>query len=321
MNRVRCVLLLVASLVLLAAVRPVSAQFGDEASPDAPLGKQQTERWQVDVTVRAVGGPCRGVFVTMPVPTDWPEQTVKRVDEEMPTEVSGVRYTTLSCGVRQMHVRIPSLETDREAKILVTFEVTRSAILAPTESDDFVRAKRMTTELRKYLGVSPLIETTDPKIRALARQLGDDKLSAWAQVEVLYDWVRANVEYKNGPIKGALAALNDRTGDCEELTSLFIALCRIHKIPARTVWVPGHCYPEFYLVDGDGNGRWFPCQAAGDRDFGSMPETRPVLQKGDSFRLQGQRTPLRYAQSVGRATFTGTGEPQTKIEWKLLSHE
>ena len=44
------------------------------------------------------------------------------------------------------------------------------------------------------------------------------------------------------------AALRDGTGDCEELSSLFIALCRAHGIPARTVWVPDHCYPEFYLA-------------------------------------------------------------------------
>ena len=74
------------------------------------------------------------------------------------------------------------------------------------------------------------------------------------------------VEYRFDPkIKEARAALDDGYGDCEELTSLFIAMCRINKIPARAVWVPGHCYPEFYLEDEQGNGHWYPCQAAGQR--------------------------------------------------------
>ena len=51
------------------------------------------------------------------------------------------------------------------------------------------------------------------------------------------------------------------------------------------VWVPGHCYPEFYLEDAEGRGHWIPCQAAGTRAFGSMPEHRPILQKGDNFRV------------------------------------
>ena len=40
--------------------------------------------------------------------------------------------------------------------------------------------------------------------------------------------------------------------------------------PARTVRVPGHVYPEFYLLDEDGKGRWFPCQVSGTRDFGDV---------------------------------------------------
>jgi hypothetical protein len=76
-------------------------------------------------------------------------------------------------------------------------------------------------------------------------------------------------------------------------------LCRAGKIPARAVWVPGHCYPEFALADGKGQTHWFPCQAAGaDRQFGSMIEDRPILQKGDNFRVPGQREAQRYVQQT-----------------------
>jgi hypothetical protein len=85
------------------------------------------------------------------------------------------------------------------------------------------------------------------------------------------------------------------------LTSLFIALCRNHNIPARSVWVPGHCYPEFFLADANGEGHWYPCQAAGDRSFGRMHEPRPILQKGDSFKLPESAKPLRYVQPFLKA--------------------
>ncbi len=123
--------------------------------------------------------------------------------------------------------------------------------------------------------------------------------SGWAQAEAIYDWVREKIEYRFDPnIKSSRQALDDGYGDCEELTSLFVAMCRAVKIPARAVWVPGHCYGEFYLEDAQGRGTWFPCQAAGSRNFGAMPEERPILQKGDNFRVPGHREPKRYVQET-----------------------
>ena len=133
-------------------------------------------------------------------------------------------------------------------------------------------------------------------------------------METIYDWVRDHVEYKNGKLKGALAALRDGSGDCEELTSLFIALCRARKIPARTVWVPDHCYPEFYLHDDQGQGHWIPCQAAGARAFGEMSELRPILQKGDNFKVPEKSKPQRYvAEFLKGSTTPGGGSPQVEF--------
>jgi len=104
-------------------------------------------------------------------------------------------------------------------------------------------------EIRPFLEKSPLIETQDPKIRALAREVVGRQGIGLGEVEAIYDWVRDNIEYRNGKLKGAAAALRTANGDCEELTSLFIALLSRQRVPARTVWVPGHCYPEFLLQD------------------------------------------------------------------------
>ncbi len=102
-------------------------------------------------------------------------------------------------------------------------------------------------------------------------------------------------------IRSCLDALKRKQGDCEELTSLFIAICRAQGIPARAVWIPGHAYPEFYLEDEQGSGHWFPCQAAGPYEFGSMNEARPILQKGDRVRLPGTREVVRYLQPTVQA--------------------
>ena len=275
-----------AALAVLACLTTLGwAQFRDDGPQGADLGEAKVQRWQAGLTVTAVGGPCKGIEAMIPIPADWPEQQVKVVDEEVSPGVS-VTERTVGGTAKVMLVKIPLLAAGKEAKATTTFEITRSAILPPEDTDVYrlPDRRRLDRKARVYLAPSPKIESQNPLIRKKAKEIIADHEKAWDKVEAIYDWVRENVQYKNGPLKGALAALKDGTGDCEELTSLFIAMCRAINVPARTVWVPDHCYPEFYLVDASGKGRWFPCQAAGDRAFGGIPEHRPILQKGDNFR-------------------------------------
>jgi hypothetical protein len=206
------------------------------------------------------------------------------------------------------------LPAGQEARALVTFEVTRRVLLPPEDISLFDVPKRIDRSMRVYLGASPYIEIRDGRIRRAAREAVEEKEQAWEVVEALYDYVREKVEYQDGPLKGAAKALKDGTGDCEELTSLFIALCRVNKIPARTVWVEGHCYPEFYLVDSEGIGYWFPCQAAGTRAFGEISDNKPILQKGDNFRLPDRPEPMRYvSEFVKGSVAKGTSRPSVKF--------
>jgi len=252
---------------------------------------------------------------TVPVPTDWPEQQVKLVDEELSPTVKNVKYRVIGGTVKQMRIEIPQLPSGQTAKALLTFEVTRSTLLPPDDTSIYSIPKKVDKDLLLYLGDSPYIESRHGKITALAKQLVGEKEGAWEKVETIYDWVRDNITYKNGALKGAMRALNDKDGDCEELSSLFIALCRASKIPARTVWVDQHCYPEFYLVDDEGKGHWFPCQAAGTRAFGGIPEQRAILQKGDNFKdpdRKGER--LRYvSEFLEGAGMKGGGQPKVKF--------
>jgi transglutaminase-like putative cysteine protease len=213
-----------------------------------------------------------------------------------------------------MEALIPRLGGDETAHALVTFEVAKSDIPAPADPSSLRRPKRPPRQVRNHLEPSPLIESRDPQIKSLAKEITDGRERAWDQVEAIYDWVRANIRYEfDAELKGALAALRQGKGDCEELTSLFVALCRAQGVPARSVWVPGHCYPEFFLEDEQGRGYWLPCQAAGaSRQFGAMSESRPILQKGDKFQIPGLRKPQRYAQPTLTAQHA-SAPPQ--VEW------
>jgi hypothetical protein len=290
---------------------------GQLVAPDAAaellgpkLGDARIQRYRVGVIVKAVGGPVRGIYATLPVPAPWPEQRVRIVEEQVSRGVRGPHYRPLAAGVEQMVVSIPSVAAGAAEHAIVTFELERFAILLPEDPAAWRIPAKPDRDLRTHLGSSPYVETRDPKIVKFAKEAAGD-LEGWRKVEAIYDAVREKVEYRNGDLKGARRALADGWGDCEELTCLFIAAARSQGIPARTVWVEGHCYPEFYLEDEAGVGCWHPCQAAGTRAFGSMPDQLPILQKGDSFRdpdRPGKQ--LRYvAEFLKGAAVAGGGKP------------
>lgn len=305
--------LLVASVLKAAEESP----SGQEILPlGAQLGSSTTQRYQLGMVISAGGGNCKGIVGSAPVPIDWPEQRVIEVASEFSPQIGGVDYRMVSGTVRQMVVSVPFIAAGEEVQALVTYEITRHHLLPPEDTSVFLIPKKVGKDARFYLGPSPGIESRHAKIKSLAKEAMADQESAWEKVEAVYDWVREHVEYRNGPFKGAAKALEDGYGDCEELSSLFIAMCRSQGVPARTVWVPGHCYPEFYLVDGEDQGYWFACQAAGSRAFGGIAEDRPILQKGDNFMTpERPRQKLRYLSEY----LTGAGgKPSVKFIRELV---
>ena len=280
------------------------------------LGEESVQHWKVGVIVTAKGGPCRGIVATVPVPIDWPEQEVRVVDEQS-SPFAKVGDRLVAGTVKQMLINIPMLPAGEVVEVTVTFEVARRALLQPADTSIFQLppVKKLPKDIRPFLGPSPYIESRHRKIISLSKEIMTEKESegAWAQVEGLFDWVREHMTPSRSPIplKGAVKALADGNGDCEDLSSLFIALCRAGNIPARTVWVPGHCYPEFYLNDDEGVGHWFPCEPHGARAFGETPEQRPVLQKGDNFRVpERPRDRQRYVAEF----LTGAGG-KPSVKW------
>ena len=296
---------------LFAVVFPFAVGSFPLAAQELRLENPVTQQWQIGLIVEAPGA-CTGILAKLPVPMEWPEQQVKIVQRDVSPQVASVRYTTVADGVRQMEISIPRLNAGDTAQALVTFEVIKSNIRGPSDPTGLKAPAKPGRSLQPYLGVSPQIETTHPEIKRAAEKAVAGKTADWQKAEAIFDWVRANVKYKfDRELKGALVALRSGVGDCEELTSLFIALCRNNGIPARSVWIPGHCYPEFYLEDAAGQGHWYPCQAAGARLFGEMQETRPILQKGDNFRIPGER-PKRYVAETFRAK-NAAADP--RIQW------
>jgi hypothetical protein len=295
--------------------------------PTAPPGEllgydlPRVARWRLGLVLESGTSACTGVMATLPVPRDWPEQNVKLVSEQLDPYVTAWDFRELENGVRQIVLTMSSVPPGTEATAIWEFEIERSRILPPSAVEELRIPTKLSRDLKQFLGNSPFIETNNAKIRKVARELkAAEPESDWAKVEQIYDWVRDNVQYREGPIRSAAAALKDKWGDCEDMTSLFVALCRNRGIPARMVWIPGHCYPEFYLEKEPGEGAWFPCQVAGTRQFGSMDEPRPVLQKGDRFKVPEKDEPQRYvAEFLKVGAVRGSGRPTPRFIRELVN--
>jgi hypothetical protein len=239
---------------------------------------------------------CTNILATIPFPMDWPEQKVTVVSNQIPDQMA-TQFRDLPAGARQLVMKMAAMPPNTLMDLVVQVQIEKSFINPPPDTSIFriPSSKTMHKELKWYMGSSPYIDAELSDIRKTAKKIEDSKPdNAWQHVERIYDWVRENIQYRSGGIRQIKEALKDKQGDCEEMTGIFVALCRASDIPARCVWVPEHCYPEFYLEDEDGNGHWFPCQVAGERQFGQMHDYRPILQKGDRFKVPEEQAMQRY---------------------------
>src|SRR5262245_12860891 len=113
-----------ASIAILAFTLAASA-----ADRGVGLGEPTTSKWQFGVVVKAAGSPVSGIRAMLPVPMDWPEQTVKKVGEEK-TPGAEISYKVLEAapgqpGVKQMIVSIARLAAGEEASAIVTLEIRK----------------------------------------------------------------------------------------------------------------------------------------------------------------------------------------------------
>lgn len=316
---------LLACSLLFFSTSSTFAQFQNNAAPPAAAGatgpmldQKVTTRYQVGLKVRAVGGPVAGLSGTFAIPAEWDDQQVKQVEENVSPHVRQHSVRTGDCNVKQIVFSVPQLAGGETATILYTYEITSHSSKQPTDTAGLVIPKNAPREVRKFLLASPQIEIANPKIRALAKEATDGKESAWDQVAAIYDAVREKVKVENNKLKGAANTLRDGEGAEEDVSAVFVACCRAHKVPARTLFVPDSCHAEFYLEDAAGKGFWFPVVIDGDKAFGYRPQATIILQRGDNVRVPELKEPQRFvAEHLTGKGGTG-GRPEVEFVRRLL---
>ncbi|MCL5036026.1 MAG: transglutaminase-like domain-containing protein [Chloroflexi bacterium] len=125
--------------------------------------------------------------------------------------------------------------------------------------------------LNPYLAPTQYVQSMDPDIQNIAREIVGNEKDSWKAALLINDWVFRNL--RKGQINASFASarevLRSREGDCTEHTVLFAALARASGIPVRAntglYYNAGtfgyHMWPEVFV------GEWVPV----DPTFGQTP--------------------------------------------------
>jgi hypothetical protein len=130
-----------------------------------------------------------------------------------------------------------------------------------------------------------LIDPSDASIATTARSVIDEAESenSFVCAKALFIWLEENTEYKihkrEGGVQSAAVTLQRKTGDCDDLSFLYISLCRSVGIPARfirgyllseevsgDILATPHAWTEVFVGGSMGNNGWIPVECACDCD-------------------------------------------------------
>ncbi len=145
---------------------------------------------------------CQELYATIPFPREWPEQSIRVLNADLPDN-SQYEERELPSGAKQLVLEVPALGAQQELDVVVTVEIEKRFIKAPEDTSSLVFPKKSLKdkEIAWSLGDSPYIETKNVQLRSIIKEIKESEPeNAWKYVEGLYDWVRNNIRYKNGPI-------------------------------------------------------------------------------------------------------------------------
>lgn len=119
---------------------------------------------------------------------------------------------------------------------------------------------RNSTDYKRYTTQEPGIQTGG-LILDLARKIAGPEKDPFAIGRLYYAWIMDNLVFKpNGITEWDAVSINEiREGNCDQFSTLYVALCRSVGIPARTVvntwtWGGRHVFAEI-MIPGHG---WVP---------------------------------------------------------------
>lgn len=136
----------------------------------------------------------------------------------------------------------------------------------------------VTSAYKQYLVATKNCQVNSPVIQSLAKTITAGKTTALAKAKAIFSYLndKTSYTYYLNTRNGALTTWNKKTGNCVDLTHLFVAVSRAAGIPARYVHgancvfrsglVVGHVWAEVYV-----GGTWYKCDISSNyNSFGKI---------------------------------------------------
>ena len=211
--------------VFLVSISSAGAITDAEIAADGTMIKGWTSgilemRAEKEATARQPGGQMVDLLQASSIPVDKdlgePEKLVS-----LTLEITGVE-----------HLDLPESERQR-----VRWQRGKTTIVELSRDHRTDRKSPLSAEERER-ATSPTapIQSDHPTIRKLAKEIVGDSVETMEQVSRLKHWVHAHIRQTMAAnASTATDVLENRAGDCTELTLLFVSLARALGIPAREV--------------------------------------------------------------------------------------
>ena len=281
-----------------AATGSTQSPTEDGAYVGVTFSNPVQQKWRVGVVLITGSNPAKEVFTYIPIPKEWPEQTVTTFDEQIPVEFA-VQKTDELDGLNRLILRGRLLPAKKKIVALQTFMVTTNRVNSPPDTTIFSVPDSKDKLVKQFTASGSDISYRNNTLRKQAEELFEPEGTAWEKVERIFDWVRDNIDQSEDEPYGTVTTFAKKAGSPEDVVGLFIAMCRANKVPARMVFVDGSQYAEFMLADPAGKLHWFPCDIVGIRAFGKIVEPKVILQKGDNIRVPGVKGKKKFVAAYG----------------------
>lgn len=118
------------------------------------------------------------------------------------------------------------------------FVVNVNKSISTNDKDNIYNTNVSFENLTKYLSSVPRIETDNPYIISKVEEVTKDCTTDYEKLEKIFEFVNMYLTYDTSSTyrnKGALSALLNGRGVCEEYATLFCAFSRVCNIPARII--------------------------------------------------------------------------------------
>ncbi len=156
----------------------------------------------------------------------------------LPDEIREDEY-----GNKYAYFDLAGLRPKQKFKITVKRNLTTSVydVLIPERTDSVIN-----DETEPFLDARESIESDEPELISKAKEITEGMTTDYKRAREIFNYVNVNMNYDESSAyanKGALSALKNMRGVCEEFATLYVAMCRAVDIPSRVI--------EGYKVSGD----------------------------------------------------------------------